>query len=75
MWFIAVEISYFGPEWFSSCHLLLNCFSLFTNITSVTNQTAYLGFTVGLLVVADGGIGNTIFRISLHSEDNMMADQ
>lgn len=37
--------------------------TLHSIIKNKTNQTAYLGFTV--LGVADGGVGNTIFRISL----------
>lgn len=47
----------------------------FTAIITRTNQTAYPAFTVGLPGVADGGVGNTIFRISLHREDNIMAAQ
>lgn len=39
------------------------------NTTTTTSQTTYSGFT-GLVGVADGGIGNTIFRISLHKDDN-----
>ena len=39
---------------------------------TVTNQAAYLGFTVGLIGVADGGVGNPIIRISLHRGDNII---
>lgn len=35
------------------------------------HQTSYLSFTVGLLGVADGGVGDTIFRLSLHREDHI----
>ena len=43
--------------------------------SSITKHSAYPGFTVGLLGVPDGGVGNTFFRINLHSEDNMMTAQ
>ena len=43
-------------------------------ITSTSSQTAYPGFT-GVLNVADGGVGNPIFRINLHTEDNIKTAQ
>ena len=60
---------------FNNFSLLTKLFPSFSNNSSVTKHSAYPGFTVGLLGEADGGVGNTIFRISLHSEDNMMAAQ
>lgn len=42
-------------------------------VVMVTNQRAHLGFTVGLLGVADGGVGHTVFRTGLHGGDNMAA--
>ena len=33
----------------------------------------YLCFAVSVLVVADGGVVDTIFSISLHTEDNTAA--
>ena len=42
-------------------------------ITVQDKMQTYIGFTMSVLGVADGGVVDTIFRISLHTEDNTAA--